>query len=50
MDAIHVANELHWRRGEAATVEEKTEYHKRVERLEQIRDELARLQSNPDPK
>jgi hypothetical protein len=43
MDAIHTANELYWRRGEAATSEERTQYRKRLERLEQIRLELAQL-------
>ena len=45
MDAIHTANELHWRRGDAATSEERAEYHKGLERLEQIRLELAHLRN-----
>jgi hypothetical protein len=44
MDAIHLANEFYWRRGEAATVEERAAYSGRLERLDRIRDELAQLQ------
>jgi hypothetical protein len=43
MDAIHLANESYWRRGEAATVEERAAYCGRLEKLEQIRAELAQL-------
>jgi hypothetical protein len=45
MDAIHIANELYWRRGEAVTSEERIQYRKRLERLEQIRKELAQLRT-----
>jgi hypothetical protein len=45
MDAIHFANESHWRSGEAATFEERTAYSKRLERLEKIRKELDQLRS-----
>jgi hypothetical protein len=43
MDAIDLANELYWRRGEATTFEERAAYCGRLERLEQIRAELAQL-------
>jgi len=46
MDAIHLANESYWRRGEAVTLEERAAYCGRLERLDQIRVELARIRSS----
>lgn len=43
MHAIHVANSLHWKQGEAVTVEARAEYHRRLNRLEEIRSELIQL-------
>ncbi len=45
MDAIHFANSLYWGRGEEVTPEERAEYHRRQDRLEEIRKELAQLRS-----
>jgi hypothetical protein len=45
MDAIHRANGLYWRQGEAQTPTAKAEYDFRNERLEKIRAELAQLRS-----
>ena len=45
MEAIHFANRLYWERGEAATLEERAEYQRRQDRLEEIRAELAKLRS-----
>jgi len=44
MDSIHVVNSLYWQRGEA-TSEERAEYQRRLDRLDEIRGELAYLQS-----
>jgi len=45
MDAIHRANSLYWKQGKSQTLAAKAEYEFRNERLEQIRAELAKLQS-----
>jgi hypothetical protein len=45
VDIIHAANELYWRRGEAMSIGERAEYHKRLERLERLRIELEQLRS-----
>jgi hypothetical protein len=44
MDAIHSANGLYWGTREA-TLEAKADYQRRQDRLEEIRRELAQLQS-----
>jgi hypothetical protein len=46
MDAIHLANEFYWRRGEAATLEERAAYRARLKRLDQIREELSHLRTS----
>ena len=46
MDAIHVANSLYWKQGEAFTVEARAEYQRRLDRLQEIRRELAQLRSS----
>jgi len=43
MGTIHFANRLYWRRGEAATREERAEHCRRQERLDEIRAELAQV-------
>jgi hypothetical protein len=43
IDAIHFANSLFWRHKEAHTRDAIAEYQSRQERLDQIREELARL-------
>jgi hypothetical protein len=48
IDAIHSANTLYWRVGEAATLEARAEYRSRLDRLEEIRSELAQLRSLTD--
>ena len=45
IDAIHSANTLYWRQGEAATYEARAAYRHRSDRLEEIRNELAKLRS-----
>jgi hypothetical protein len=40
IDAIHYANTLYWRQGEAASVEARVEYRRRLDRLEKIRKKL----------
>jgi hypothetical protein len=47
IDAIHSANTLYWRQGEAATHEARAAYRHRLDRLEEIRKELAKLRSDP---
>jgi hypothetical protein len=46
MEAIHLANESYWRRGEAAILDERAAYCGRLERLDQIRAELAQIGSS----
>jgi len=46
MDAIHHANSLYWKRGKSQTHTARAKYQFRNERLEQIREELARLRSS----
>jgi hypothetical protein len=46
MDAIHLDNELYWQRGEAATLEERAAYGRRLERLDQIRADLPQRRSS----
>jgi hypothetical protein len=48
MDAIHSANTLYWKQGEAATHEARAEYRRRLDRLTEIRTELAQLRSSTD--
>jgi hypothetical protein len=48
IDAIHSANILYWRQGGAATHEARAEYRHRLDRLEEIRMELAKLRSLTD--
>jgi hypothetical protein len=43
MDAIHAINSLYWKRGEAATLEQRTAYRQRLDRLDEIRVELDLL-------
>ena len=43
IDTIHFANSLYWRRGEAVNPEDRIEYYRRQERLDEIRAELAQL-------
>jgi hypothetical protein len=45
IDAIHSANSLYWGQGESATHEARAEYCHRLDRLEEIRKELAQLRS-----
>jgi hypothetical protein len=45
MDGIYFLNSLYWRRGESQTTPERAEYRRRLDRLEEIRKELARLRS-----
>jgi hypothetical protein len=44
LDAIHFANSRYWKRGRAVTGEERAEYQRRQDRLEEIRRELDDLQ------
>ncbi len=44
IDAIHFANKLYWEQ-EAPTREARAEYQRRQDRLQEIRSELAELQS-----
>jgi hypothetical protein len=41
MDAIHLANCWYWRQGQRQTMAAKASYHRRVDRLEEIRCELC---------
>ena len=43
INSIHTDNEMYWRRGQAATLTAKAEYHRRQERLEEIRTVLTKL-------
>jgi hypothetical protein len=43
MDAIHALNCVYWKEGEAVTAEARFEYKRRIDRLEEIRRELAQL-------
>ncbi len=45
IDAIYYANSLYWGQGEAATHKARAEYRRRLDRLEEIRKELANLRS-----
>jgi hypothetical protein len=45
MDGIHFVNGLYWHRGKAATSEERAEYKRSLDRLDEIRGEIAQLQS-----
>ena len=45
MDRIHFVNRGYWKSGEAATVEARAQYQRRLDRLEEIRAELVKLQS-----
>jgi len=45
MDAIHFVNNLYWQRRETNTTTARAEYRRRLDRLYEIRSELARLQS-----
>jgi hypothetical protein len=45
IDAIHRANSLYWAQGEAATFGARTQYHRRLERLEAIRSKLVQLRA-----
>jgi len=42
---IDFVNSLYWNKGEALTRAERAEYHQRLERLAEIRRELAQLRS-----
>jgi hypothetical protein len=44
MDGIHFLNSAYWRAGKASTSEEKAEYQRRLDRLEEIRVELDLLE------
>jgi len=43
IDTIHLANSLYWKRGTAVTLEARTQYQRRLDRLEAIRNELNQL-------
>jgi hypothetical protein len=43
IDAIYSANSFYWKQGEAATHKARAEYRQRLDRLEEIRKELAQL-------
>ena len=45
MDELHRANGLYWKQGQSQSLAEKSKYEFRNERLEEIRNELARLRS-----
>jgi hypothetical protein len=45
MKTIHSANNLYWKQGETHSKEAKAEYHRRNDRLEEIRNELTRLRA-----
>jgi hypothetical protein len=45
IDDIHFVNSLFWQRGEASTSEERAEYQRRLARLDELRREVAKLQS-----
>jgi hypothetical protein len=47
MDAIHALNCVYWKAGEAVTAEGRVEYQRRIDRLEEIRHELAQLGTLP---
>src|SRR5579863_839039 len=46
LDAIHFANARFWKVGAASTRQEKAEYQLRLNRVEEIRRELAQLRSD----
>jgi hypothetical protein len=46
IEGIHFVNSLYWNRKEAVTLEARAEYERRKQRLEEIRAELAKLQSS----
>ena len=43
MDAIHALNCVYWKQGDAVSTEASFEYRRRIDRLEEIRRELAQL-------
>jgi hypothetical protein len=43
MDAIYLADKLYWMQGEQNNLSARASYQRRLERLEEIRSELARL-------
>lgn len=43
MGAIFQANTVYWRRGADVTLKARSDYHHRLDRLEEIRAELAQL-------
>jgi hypothetical protein len=45
IDAIYYANSLYWGQGEVATHKARVEHRRRLDRLEEIRKELAQLRS-----
>jgi hypothetical protein len=45
MDKIHFLNHSYWQLGGASTFEDRAEYQRRLDRLEEIREELAQPQS-----
>jgi hypothetical protein len=45
MDRIRFLNSLYWESSEEATSETRAEYHRRIDRLEEIRPELVKLNS-----
>jgi hypothetical protein len=45
LDEIHLANTLYWEKGSVQSREARAEYQRRLDRLEEIRTELAQFQS-----
>jgi hypothetical protein len=45
MDAIYLADKLYWMQGDRNDLSARASYQRRLERLEEIRSELARLRS-----
>jgi hypothetical protein len=45
MDGIHFVNSSYWERGEMVTTEARAAYKRRLDRLEEIRKELAQLRA-----
>jgi hypothetical protein len=48
IDTIHRANAPYWEQGKSQTFAARAEYQLRNERLEKIREELARLRPTPN--
>jgi hypothetical protein len=46
MEGIHFANREYWRKGDAVTTAERAEHERRKEKLEEIRTEVANVQSS----